>query len=121
MATAANPVISAETAAPLFPVVAAGGLLKALSLLALLLASVTPVKAQTTAVSGTFKTPDGVNDNGTTLSVNRDIRSSGPNPYFDIRAFGASTSTSTATGCAIKSSSTALTCATNPDFKDASQ
>jgi len=59
MATATNQVISVEKAASLFPVVAARGLLKALLLLAVLLASVTPLGAQTTAISGTFKTPGG--------------------------------------------------------------
>jgi hypothetical protein len=30
----------------------------------------------------------GVNDNGTTVKINRDQQSAGPNPHFDIRAFG---------------------------------
>jgi hypothetical protein len=38
--------------------------------------------------SGPALQASGVNDNGSTLAINRDQQSAGPNPHFDIRAFG---------------------------------
>jgi hypothetical protein len=63
----------------------------------------------------------GINDQGTTPSTSRDQQNAGPNPSFDIRAFGAVNSTSVMTGCAIRAGSAILTCSTNPNFKDATQ
>jgi hypothetical protein len=52
----------------------------------------------------------GVNDNGTTLVNTRDLQNAGPNPHFDIRAFGGYIAASfpTTTG-RISSGNTALT------------
>jgi hypothetical protein len=59
----------------------------------------------------------GLNDNGTAIAINRDQQSSGPNPHFDLRAFGGTTSGGTMT-CSISSGSATLSCTSNPDFKD---
>jgi len=62
----------------------------------------------------------GINDNGTTPSVNRDQQNAGPNPHFDLRSFGGYISASSGSmTCSITAASTTLTCTSNPDFKDA--
>ncbi|HEY6206822.1 MAG TPA: hypothetical protein VIW21_11710 [Chthoniobacterales bacterium] len=60
----------------------------------------------------------GLNDNGATLAINRDQQSAGPNPHFDLRAFGGTTSGNIMT-CSITAGSATLSCTSNPDFKDA--
>lgn len=57
----------------------------------------------------------GLNDNGTTVVINRDQQNAGPNPYFDIRAYGATTSGASTTG-SINSGSATLTLASAQDF-----
>ena len=70
--------------------------------------------------NGTALAAAGMNDNGTTLAINRDQQNAGPNPYFDIRAFGGYISTASNTmTCSISAGSATLTCTSNPDFKDA--
>jgi hypothetical protein len=51
---------------------------------------------QATNGSGVL-TSSGEVDNGTTLTVNRDVQSKGPNPWFDITRFGAYASSSSPT------------------------
>lgn len=70
--------------------------------------------------NGALLAASGENDNGTTLAVNRDQQSGGPNPWFDIRAFGGFIANSPGTmTCTINSGSATLNCTSNPDFKDA--
>ena len=71
--------------------------------------------------NGSVLQATGLNDDGTRIKENRDHQSCGPNPWFDITCFGATVSNGTATNCGINAASTTLRCATNPDFKDASQ
>jgi hypothetical protein len=71
--------------------------------------------------SGTSLQASGINDNGTTLAINRDQQSAGPNPHFDLRAFGGYIAVTPGTmTCNINSGSTTLRCTSNPDFNDAS-
>ena len=79
--------------------------------------------------AGTLQSTDGAGhltvsgqlDKGTIFSTVRDSQFSGPNPSFDLRAFGGYISTSTTTmTCSIAASSSLLSCASNPDFLDAS-
>ena len=60
--------------------------------------------------NGSTLAASGLNDNGTTLAINRDQQNAGPNPNFDIRSFGAyfSLTPPTTTG-GINSGSHALT------------
>lgn len=60
--------------------------------------------------SGPALQASGVNDNGTTVKINRDQQSAGPNPHFDIRAFGGYISASLpSTAGTITGGSSALT------------
>lgn len=58
--------------------------------------------------SGSALQASGVNDNGATVKINRDQQNAGPNPHFDIRAFGGyiSASPPTTTGSVTGGSST---------------
>src|SRR6266404_2094266 len=65
--------------------------------------------------NGTVLAASGLNDNGATLAINRDQQSSGPNPHFDIRAFGGYISATNPTmTCSINASSSTLNCTSNP-------
>lgn len=68
---------------------------------------------------GTAPQKTGINDDGTGRSITRDQQSTGPNPHFDIRAYGGTVAGGRATNCAITSGGRILTCAQNPDFLDA--
>ena len=65
--------------------------------------------------NGTALQASGLNDNGTTVAINRDQQNAGPNPYFDIRSFGATTSSASTTG-GISSGTATLTLASAQDF-----
>jgi len=72
--------------------------------------------------NGTNLQAAGLNDNGSTVAITRDQQSAGPNPHFDLRAYGGYISPATNTmTCSITAGSTTLTCTSNPDFKDPSQ
>jgi len=65
--------------------------------------------------NGTALQASGLNDNGTTLAIVRDQQTAGPNPHFDIRAYGATTSGASTTG-SINSGSASLALASAQDF-----
>jgi len=70
--------------------------------------------------NGAALAASGENDNGTTLAISRDQQNAGPNPSFDLRAFGGYIANSAGTmTCTISSGSATLNCTSNPDFKDA--
>ena len=67
--------------------------------------------------NGSMFQASGENDNGTTFAVSRDQQNAGPNPYFDLRAYGGyiSATPPTTTG-SINSSSATLTINSAGDY-----
>jgi len=79
-----------------------------------------PVNTLQKNSAGSFAST-GVSEVGTTLSIDDDTNSKGPNPYFDIMRYGGYFEPSNApltASCSINSASTTLTCATNTSFQN---
>lgn len=68
--------------------------------------------------SGSFAASN-VTDNGSVANINEDSQIKGPNPSFDLRSYGsysAASATPPTMTCTIASTTTSLSCTSNPDF-----